>query len=165
MECDEKIGARIRQFMDDCNTFYEQGQLSKARDSLFEAWGILPDEKYIYDESYWIVAFILDLSIELHDMDVANQWADKILKCDLERQDDGDREMWVGKVLCESGETDEAGELLEVIKHTTNNVTPPPEACTTWKAMYNGINELIDDLMDHISLENNVLFPRALAGE
>ena len=55
--------------------------------------------------------------------------------------------------------------LLEVIKHTTNNVTPPPEACTTWKAMYNGINELIDDLMDHISLENNVLFPRALAGE
>ena len=47
----------------------------------------------------------------------------------------------------------------------TNNVTPPPEACTTWKAMYNGINELIDDLMDHISLENNVLFPRALAGE
>ncbi len=25
----------------------------------------------------------------------------------------------------------EAGELLEVIKHTTNNVTPPPEACTT----------------------------------
>ena len=51
MECDEKIGARIRQFMDDCNTFYEQGQLSKARDSLFEAWGILPDEKYIYDET------------------------------------------------------------------------------------------------------------------
>lgn len=111
---DEKIGARIRQFMDDCNTFYEQGQLSKARDSLFEAWGILPDEKYIYDESYWIVAFILDLSIELHDMDVANQWVDKILKCDLERQDDGDREMWVGKVLCESGKTDEAKKYFEI---------------------------------------------------
>ena len=114
MECDEKIGARIRQFMDDCDTFYEQGQLSKARDSLFEAWGILPDEKYIYDESYWIVAFILDLSIELHDMDVANQWVDKILKCDIERQDDGDREMWVGKVLCESGKTDEAKKYFEI---------------------------------------------------
>lgn len=36
MECDEKIGARIRQFMDDCDTFYEQGQLSKARDSLLK---------------------------------------------------------------------------------------------------------------------------------
>ncbi|VCZ70426.1 Iron-sulfur cluster repair protein YtfE [Klebsiella pneumoniae] len=28
--------------------------------------------------------------------------------------------------------------------------------------MYNGINEMIDDLMEHISTENNVLFPRAL---
>ncbi len=70
-----------------------------------------------------------------------------------------------GPITVMESEHDEAGELLEVIKHTTNNVTPPPEACTTWKAMYNGINELIDDLMNHISLENNVLFPRALAGE
>ena len=29
----------------------------------------------------------------------------------------------------------------------------------------NGINEMIDDLIEHISLENNVLVPRALAGE
>lgn len=71
----------------------------------------------------------------------------------------------MGPISVMESEHDEAGELLEVIKHNTNNVTPPPEACTTWKAMYNGINELIDDLMDHISLENNVLFPRALAGE
>lgn len=70
-----------------------------------------------------------------------------------------------GPVSVMESEHDEAGELLEVIKHTTHNVTPPPEACTTWKAMYNGINELIDDLMEHISLENNVLFPRALAGD
>lgn len=59
----------------------------------------------------------------------------------------------MGPISVMESEHDEAGELLEVIKHTTNNVTPPPEACTTWKAMYNGINELIDDLMDHISLE------------
>ncbi len=70
-----------------------------------------------------------------------------------------------GPVSVMESEHNEAGELLEVIKHTTHNVTPPPEACTTWKAMYNGINELIDDLMEHISLENNVLFPRALNGE
>lgn len=69
-----------------------------------------------------------------------------------------------GPISVMESEHDDAGELLEVIKHTTNNVTPPPEACTTWKAMYNGINELIDDLMNHISLENNVLFPRALSG-
>ena len=70
-----------------------------------------------------------------------------------------------GPVSVMESEHDEAGELLEVIKHTTNNVTPPDDACTTWRALYNGINEMIDDLMNHISLENNVLFPRALAGE
>ena len=71
----------------------------------------------------------------------------------------------MGPISVMESEHDDAGELLEVIKHTTQNVTIPPEACTTWKAMYNGINEMIDDLMEHISLENNVLFPRALAGE
>jgi len=69
-----------------------------------------------------------------------------------------------GPISVMESEHDEAGELLEVIKHITHNVTPPPEACATWKAMYNGINTLIDDLMEHISLENNNLFPRALAG-
>ncbi|MEA1063355.1 iron-sulfur cluster repair protein YtfE [Apirhabdus apintestini] len=70
-----------------------------------------------------------------------------------------------GPISVMESEHDEAGELLEVIKHITNNVTPPAEACTTWRAMYNGINDMIDDLMNHISLENNVLFPRALAGD
>lgn len=69
-----------------------------------------------------------------------------------------------GPISVMESEHDEAGELLEVIRHVTHNVTPPQEACTTWKALYNGINELTDDLMTHISLENNVLFPRALAG-
>jgi len=71
----------------------------------------------------------------------------------------------MGPISVMESEHDDAGELVEVIKHITNNVTPPADACTTWRAMYNGINEMIDDLMEHISLENNVLFPRALAGE
>lgn len=62
-------------------------------------------------------------------------------------------------------EHDEAGEQLEVIKFLTNGVTPPEGACNTWQALYNGINVFISDLMEHISLENNLLFPRALRGE
>lgn len=38
----------------------------------------------------------------------------------------------------------------------------PPEACNTWRALYLGLEELERDLMQHIHLENNVLFPRAL---
>lgn len=62
-------------------------------------------------------------------------------------------------------EHDDAGQIVAEIKVITKNVTPPPEACTTWRVLYQGINEFIDDLMNHISLENNLLFPRALAGE
>lgn len=70
-----------------------------------------------------------------------------------------------GPISVMESEHDDAGELLDVIKHITQNVSPPPEACTTWRTLYNGINETIDDLMNHITLENNVLFPRALAAE
>ena len=59
-------------------------------------------------------------------------------------------------------EHDEAGQDVEVIKSLTNNCTPPADACFSWKALYRRINEFIDDLMHHIHLENNILFPRVL---
>ncbi|MEX6038058.1 iron-sulfur cluster repair protein YtfE [Providencia hangzhouensis] len=64
-----------------------------------------------------------------------------------------------GPISVMEQEHDDASDILEAIKGITNNVTPPPEACTTWRVLYNGINELIDDLMNHINLENNLLFP------
>ncbi|ARJ40585.1 iron-sulfur cluster repair di-iron protein [Pantoea alhagi] len=62
-------------------------------------------------------------------------------------------------------EHNEAGEQLEIIKSLTNNLTPPDGACTTWRALYSGTDQFIKDLMQHIHLENNLLFPRALRGE
>lgn len=70
-----------------------------------------------------------------------------------------------GPISVMEHEHDDAGQQLEVVKTLTNNVTPPIGACTTWRALYTGINEFIDDLMEHIHLENNQLFPRALKGE
>ncbi|OOF56276.1 iron-sulfur cluster repair di-iron protein [Rodentibacter genomosp. 2] len=59
-------------------------------------------------------------------------------------------------------EHDEAGQDVEVLKSITNHLTPPEDACFSWRALYNGINAFIDDLMHHIHLENNILFPRVL---
>ena len=59
-------------------------------------------------------------------------------------------------------EHDEAGQDVEVLKSLTNHCTPPADACFSWRALYSGINEFIDDLMHHIHLENNILFPRVL---
>lgn len=62
-------------------------------------------------------------------------------------------------------EHDDAGQQLETVKQLTNNLTPPVGACNTWQALYAGTTEFIADLMEHIHLENNLLFPRALRGE
>ncbi|OOF77785.1 iron-sulfur cluster repair di-iron protein [Rodentibacter caecimuris] len=59
-------------------------------------------------------------------------------------------------------EHDEAGQDLEILKLITNHLTAPEDACFSWRALYSGMNAFIDDLMHHIHLENNILFPRVL---
>ncbi len=57
-------------------------------------------------------------------------------------------------------EHDEAGELLGRIEALTEGGVAPAHACNTWRALYAGTRKFADDLMEHIHLENNVLFPR-----
>lgn len=56
------------------------------------------------------------------------------------------------------------GEHLATIRAITNDLTLPPEACATWTALYRGLQTLEAELMQHIHLENNILFSRARAG-
>ncbi|MCB2016910.1 MAG: iron-sulfur cluster repair protein YtfE [Hydrogenophaga sp.] len=51
------------------------------------------------------------------------------------------------------------GEMLEQLTSLTREHTPPPGACNTWQALYAGTADLGRDLVDHIHLENNLLFP------
>jgi regulator of cell morphogenesis and NO signaling len=56
------------------------------------------------------------------------------------------------------------GAALEVTRGLTKAYQPPPEACPTWRALYLRLRDLELELMNHIHLENHVLFPRALRG-
>jgi regulator of cell morphogenesis and NO signaling len=58
-----------------------------------------------------------------------------------------------------------AGRALSEIRRLTAGYTPPTHACNTYRALYAGLEELERDLHLHIHLENNILFPRALALE
>lgn len=58
-------------------------------------------------------------------------------------------------------EHDDHGDSLEQLMTLTNNISPPEGACTTWRALYTGLSEFRNDLMEHIHLENNLLFERA----
>ncbi len=52
------------------------------------------------------------------------------------------------------------GEMLERVAELTDNFTVPDGACGTWRALYAGAARLSDDLIEHIHIENNILFPR-----
>ena len=52
------------------------------------------------------------------------------------------------------------GAALQQLNALTHDATPPAGACNTWRALYAGVAQLRDDLMEHIHLENNVLFPQ-----
>jgi len=60
---------------------------------------------------------------------------------------------------------DRAAELLAEIRATSRDLATPGDACASYAALYTGLNELRLDLLKHVSLENNVLFPRAIALE
>ena len=60
-------------------------------------------------------------------------------------------------------EHDQHGANLRRIRELTQDLVLPPEACRSWTALYDGLTRLEAELMEHIHLENNVLFPRALA--
>ena len=62
-------------------------------------------------------------------------------------------------------EHESAGEALEQLRAVTDNYTLPTDACPTFAALYEELQRVETDLHQHIHLENNILFPRAIAGE
>jgi regulator of cell morphogenesis and NO signaling len=61
-------------------------------------------------------------------------------------------------------EHDAAGDLVRQIRVLTSEYTLPRDACacTSFKALYESLREFEADLHQHVHLENNVLFPRAV---
>lgn len=57
-------------------------------------------------------------------------------------------------------EHDDHGKALEQLDSLARHYRLPEGACNTWQALYRGLETLRNDLMDHIHLENNVLFTR-----
>ncbi len=62
-------------------------------------------------------------------------------------------------------EHDSAGNTLRALRTTSNGYTAPPDGCVSFQTLYKTLAELEADLHQHIHLENNILFPRAIAME
>lgn len=59
-------------------------------------------------------------------------------------------------------EHDDAAKSLRRMRELSAGFTPPPDACNTFRAMLDGLNELEADLHRHVHKENSILFPKAL---
>lgn len=62
-------------------------------------------------------------------------------------------------------EHDHAGGALASIDALSNHYTPPAHACNTYRVLYAKLQEFENDLHRHVHLENNILFPKAIALE
>jgi regulator of cell morphogenesis and NO signaling len=62
-------------------------------------------------------------------------------------------------------EHEAAGALLESMREATGGFAPPAGACPTLTGLYHGLDAFERDLHRHVHLENNLLFPQAIAME
>ena len=62
-------------------------------------------------------------------------------------------------------EHDGAGEALRALRSVTNDYKLPEDACISYRTLYGALEGYEADLHQHIHLENNILFPRAVAME
>lgn len=62
-------------------------------------------------------------------------------------------------------EHDAAGENLHAMREATDGFRAPADACVSYTTLYRALAEFEADLHQHIHLENNILFPRAVEME
>jgi regulator of cell morphogenesis and NO signaling len=62
-------------------------------------------------------------------------------------------------------EHESAGAALRTMRQASGSYAAPPDACISYQTLYKALAEFEADLHQHIHLENNILFPRAIAME
>lgn len=62
-------------------------------------------------------------------------------------------------------EHDSAGQALKSMRKASAGYAAPEDACASYRTLYAALGEFETDLHQHIHLENNILFPRAIEME
>lgn len=76
----------------------------------------------------------------------------------------GSGAMTGGPITMMRMEHDQHARDLAQLDKLTSRLELPQDACNTWRELYAQLRAFQQDLVDHIRLENTVLFPNALAG-
>lgn len=117
-----------------------------------------------HPENRQIAVLIGALSRELSNhLDKEEQilfpWIKKISNTSINHQSEAGLE---GPVLQMEAEHEIAGEIMHQIRKLSQNYTLPKGACNTWRVLWSLLSDFEEDLHEHVHLENNILFPKAL---
>ncbi|EEM08805.1 iron-sulfur cluster repair di-iron protein [Bacillus pseudomycoides] len=105
-----------------------------------------------------------ELKTELEQHLIKEETEDFPLILAFEQNPTDENYMKLRKVVDElENEHNHAGDIIKELRKVTNDFTPPVGACGTYRLVYQRLEALESDLFEHIHLENNVLFPRAIA--
>lgn len=63
-------------------------------------------------------------------------------------------------IACSRREHDRHGALVRELEALAGGLRAPPHACDAWRGLCAGTVELVHGVVEHVHLENNVLFPR-----
>jgi regulator of cell morphogenesis and NO signaling len=67
-----------------------------------------------------------------------------------------------GPIWAVTMELESQADNLTRTRDLTNDLVPPKGASDAWRSLYLALSDLERELMEHIHLENNVLFPRLM---
>jgi regulator of cell morphogenesis and NO signaling len=59
-------------------------------------------------------------------------------------------------------EHDDAGDTLKRMRELTDNYAVPSDACGTYRAAFDSLQEIEQDMHRHVHKENSILFPKAI---
>lgn len=65
-------------------------------------------------------------------------------------------------IIAHEAEHASVGNEMDVIRQLTTDYTLPEDACASYTLLYQMLEAFEDDLHEHIHLENNILFPKAM---
>lgn len=147
MACVEGVlGEKIEEIRAQCRIMISDNESEAAIKMLEEAWELLPGEKYEYDESFHIVAYILEAAIKTNNKEYLLKWMNRVLLADPERDqyDRGaEKDMWVGRASYVLGDYENAKKYMKMANEKSNGRCFRPND-TVYKNFYFGITNFYE---------------------
>lgn len=114
LEISEELSSKLNELRKESNTHFEKGDYRVCIKLMLQSWDMLPEPKENTSDSFHISRSLAGNYLKLNELDPAEEWANKLLKCARHRMDFGEREMMMAEVKFAKGEFENVREVLKV---------------------------------------------------